>query len=230
MLPLRTFAAAALALGAAALLAIPAQAQSASEGQELVDRAHTTFQSMISDPELPALQRYMQGAEAVVIFPNLVRGAFVIGGEGGHGVLLARTADGRWGPPAFYTLASASIGLQIGGQTSETVLVVRSREGLNAILTDEMKLGVDASIAVGLIGQGASGGTGTDMAADIVAYSRTAGLYGGASIDGAWLRPRLALNDAYYGAATGNPADIVQGGRFDNPQSQPLRDLLARHN
>jgi len=224
MLALRSFAAAALALGAAAFVAVPAQAQSASEGQELVDRAHTTFQSMITDPELPALQRYMRDAEAVVIFPNLVRG------EGGHGILVARTADGTWGPPAFYTLASASFGLQIGGQTSETVLVVRSREGLNAILADEMKLGIDASIAVGLIGQGASGSTGTDMAADIVAYSRTAGLYGGASIDGAWLRPRLTLNDAYYGGATGTPADIVLGGRVDNPQSQPLRQLLAQHN
>ena len=138
---LRRIAGALALLSVAVLLAFgprPAMAQSDSakagsaQGDQarLVERARLTLEQLTSDPEFDDLNRYLKNAEAVLIVPQLIKGGFIVGGEGGSAVLLARAQDGTWSPPAFYTLGAASIGLQIGGQVSQVVFTIMNRDAL----------------------------------------------------------------------------------------------------
>jgi len=168
----------------------------------------------------------MANAKAVVIFPELLKGAFFVGGEGGSGILLARAADGRWTYPAFYKLASASFGLQVGGQSSEMMLIVMNNRGLAAILDKNVKLGADLSAAVGGQGEGIEAATTANAGADIIAYSTTRGGFIGASVEGAIISELPNLDAAYYEDATATARRVVIEGRHVNPHADPLRNLL----
>jgi len=111
----------------------PLQAQAASEAQELVDKTRLTVEKLLADPDFAELRPYVERAHAVLVIPQLIKGGFIIGGEGGSGTLLAKGTDGTWSSPAFYTLAAGSIGLQIGGQVSEVIFTVMNEGALNAM-------------------------------------------------------------------------------------------------
>ena len=145
----------AFALAAIAILALGQAAPAvASEQQELVVKARFTAEKMLKDPDFETLQELMREARAVLIIPNLLKGGFIFGAEGGSGVLLAKTKEGGWSYPAFYTMAGASFGFQFGGQAAEVMLVIRSDGALNALINNQVRLGGDASIAVGPVGAG----------------------------------------------------------------------------
>src|SRR5690606_26484867 len=120
---------------------------------EIVDRARYTVTKIAREKDLrhtvPAL---LARAKAVMVFPMLLKGAFLVGGEGGTGVLLSRDDAGNWSSPAFYTLGALSFGLQIGGQASEAMLSIMTDRGLKSIIDDQVKLGGDLSVAVGPVG------------------------------------------------------------------------------
>ena len=139
------------------------------------------------------------------LVPSLLRGAFIFGGAGGSGVLIAKRPDGTWSEPAFYTMGSASFGLQIGGDASEIVLVVRTQRGLEAFYTDDFKLGGDLSIAVGPAGAGAGG---KGITGDYVSFAKSKGVYGGISVDGSGVAVANAANYEYYEQAV-RPSDIL---------------------
>jgi SH3 domain-containing YSC84-like protein 1 len=199
-----------------------------NNSEELVERARLTLEKMARSKEVEPFPVLLQRAKAVVIFPMLLKGAFIFGGEGGNGVLIARDRDGRWGYPAFYTLGSFSIGLQIGGQTSEAALLIMSERGLKAVMEDQVKLGVDASIAVGPVGVGIEGSAGTHLNADFYSYSLTAGLFFGGSFEGSVIARREDMNQQFYGRAVA-PKSIVLDQAVTNPKAEPLRDVLARY-
>ncbi|HSR71739.1 MAG TPA: lipid-binding SYLF domain-containing protein, partial [Kiloniellales bacterium] len=150
---------------------------------------------------------------------------FIVGAEGGSGVLLVRGSDGSWSPPAFYTLAAGSIGLQIGGQVSEVVFTLMNDGAVNAMLKNEVKLGADASVAIGPIGAGVEASTTTNLREDIIAFSRAVGLFAGGAFEGAKLISRENWNAEYYGAAA-SPKAIVVDRKFFNPQADKLRQAL----
>jgi lipid-binding SYLF domain-containing protein len=194
--------------------------------QELVDKARITFEKLITSVEFGELPGYMKRAKAVLIFPELYKGGFILGAEGGRGILSARGADG-WSQPAFYDLAAGSLGLQIGGQVSEVVLTIMSDKALNAVLTDQLKFGGDMSIAVGPIGKGLGADTTTNFQADVYTFAKTAGLFGGVSFEGAGIITKDDWNRAYYGQGA-NPRGIVMEGKFKNPNTNALlRSLQA---
>jgi len=112
---------------------------------------------------------------------------------------LVRNEDGKWSPPAFYTLGGISWGLQIGGQTSELVLAVMTEKGLNAIINREVTLGADAGVAVGELGKGVNASTGMDTKADMYAFARSEGLFVGVSLEGSVIAPRETWNQQLYG-------------------------------
>lgn len=198
-----------------------------SEQQEIVDKSRITFDKLITSEEFAELPGYVKRAKAVLIYPELIKGGFIVGGEGGMGVLMAR-GDGGWSDPAFYTLAAGSIGLQIGGQVSEAVFTIMSQKALDAVLDNQMKFGGDMSIAAGPIGKGIGADTTTNLEADVYTFAKTAGLFGGISFEGAGLLKRDSWNDAYYGQGA-TPYDIVIARKLSNPNAQQLKNALAAY-
>ena len=209
-------AAALLATG----LARPAVAASAPE--ELVEKSRFLIERLLVDEEMPELKGYVSRARGLIIIPELFKGAFVVGAEGGSGVMMVRGSDGTWSAPAFYTLAAGSIGLQIGGQVSEVVFAVMNDGAVDALLSSEIKLGGTLSFTVGPIGKGVEASTTTNFGADVFAFSKNVGVFGGGALSGAKLFTRKELNEGYYGPGAA-PRGIVIDRTFFNPQSEKLR-------
>ncbi len=208
-------------------LGVARPAFSLSEQQEIVDKSRITFDKLITSEEFGELPGYVKRAKAVLIFPELIKGGFILGGEGGTGVLMARGEAG-WSDPAFYTLAAGSIGLQIGGQVSEVVFTIMSSKALDAVLDNQMKFGGDMSIAAGPIGKGIGADTTTNLEADVYSFAKTAGLFGGVSFEGAGILKRDSWNEAYYGAGA-TPYDIVIARKLSNPNAQQIKNALSAY-
>lgn len=212
-----------------AAIALPAAAQQVVTDQtQMVGRAAATIERLRSDPHMEGNIRSLLGrARGVLIVPDLVKGGFILGAEYGTGILLTRDRQGRWSGPAFYSVASGSVGLQIGVQDAETLYVIMSEGGLRAVMDNRFKAGADASVALAHVGAGAEAATTLNVGADIYAFSKAVGAYGGASLEGSGILPRHSWNAAYYG---GNPSpeDILIARKLDRPQADRLRDLLGR--
>ncbi len=221
----RGFVAAALIAPGLALTGRPAMALTPQ--QELIEKSRLTFEKLITSAEFAELPDYVKRAKAVMIFPELVKASFVVGGEGGSGLLLVRSGT-DWSQPAFYTLAAGSVGLQFGGQLSEMVLTIMSDRAIDAVIDNQMKFGGDISIAVGPIGKGVGADTTTNLKADAYTFAKTAGLFGGISLEGAGILKRDSWNAAYYGEGA-TPYGILIDGKLQNPNSQALRDSLAAY-
>ncbi len=220
----RILAALAGALALVSGAAVPA-AQAASDQQEIVTKAQFTVERMLGSPDLPTLKRWVSRSKAVLVVPSLLKAGFIIGGSGGDGVLLSHRPDGTWGPPAFYRVWSASIGAQIGVQDSQVMFVVMTQSGLDAVLSGKIKLGADASIAVGPEGAGVEGATTVAAGADIYSYALNRGAFAGVSFAGAFMQPLGDWNRAYYGRAI-SAHDIVLNGTVHNPNADGLRRAL----
>ncbi len=194
-----------------------------SEEQELVDKATIVVQRILSDESMGWARAHLQSAEAIIIFPSFMKGAFIVGGEGGSGVALARDSKtGEWSYPAFFTMGSISFGLQIGGKISELLLMVMTRKGLDALLSASVKLGGDVGVAAGPVGVGAKG-----KLTDIVAFAHSKGAFVGISLDGGVLAPRSDFNEAYYGKPI-PVSDILIRRVVKNPGADRLREVVSK--
>lgn len=199
-----------------------------SQEQEVVEKARITATKLLTNKDFSALPDKMKDAKAVLIIPALIKGAFFFGAEGGTGVLLARSEQGSWSYPAFYSMGSGSFGLQIGAQSAEVILLIMNEGALNAILKNQLKLGADASFAVGEIGAGVEGSTTTNVNADIIAFSNAEGLFAGVSLEGAVINTRESMDEAYYGKRV-TARDIVIDQKQSNGGADPLRQILAAY-
>jgi len=206
----------------------PVFADDAQDAQQLVDKARLTFEAFIADKDMgPPLHSLLKRAKGVLVYPQILKGAFIIGASGGSGVMLAHDQKaGKWGGPAFYTIGEASFGLQVGGEASEVVLVALSERGVAALLSTSTKLGANAGVALGPVGAGAEAAT-ANLSADIISYSRAKGLYAGLSLDGAVVATRSALNKAYYGKEV-TPTDILIKRRVTNKHAAKLISAVAK--
>ena len=222
----RTFALGLAASGIALGAGKVTPAAALTQQQELVDKSRITFEKLIGSLEFGELPGYLKRAKAVMIFPDIFKAGFVIGGEGGNGVLMVRDPNRGWSQPAFYTLAAGSVGLQIGGQSSETIFTIMSDKALQAVLNDQMKFGGDMSIAAGPIGKGIGANTTTNLDADVYTFAKTAGLFGGVSFNGAGILRKNDWNAVYYGAGT-LPQHIVIDRKVSNPNTKDLVNALS---
>jgi len=222
-----TFASAAL-LAVGLFLATVRPAAALSDEQELVDKARITATKLLSDPDFGSLPGKLKDAKAVIIFPSLIKGAFFFGAQGGTGVLLAKSPQGTWSYPAFYTLGGGSFGLQIGAKAAEVILLIMNDGALNAILNNQVKLGADVSFAMGEIGAGIEGSTTTSMGADIIAFGSAAGLFAGVALEGSVINTRASMDEAYYGKGA-NARAIVVDQKYSNGAAEPLRQVLAAY-
>jgi lipid-binding SYLF domain-containing protein len=170
-------------------------------------------------------------AECVVIFPSVKKFAIGIGGSYGRGALVCRSGQnytGPWGPPAMYALEGGNIGLQLGGQATDFVLLIMNDKGAQSILTSKVKIGADASAAAGPKGRTASAETDAVMKAEILSYSRSRGLFAGVSLEGSTLRSDGGANKNLYGKELSATQIIVEGGAKTPPSAQALISLLSK--
>jgi lipid-binding SYLF domain-containing protein len=216
----RYLSAALAAIATAVLFAAPASAQ--GEQQKLVTAAEVTLQNFLRDPEMTWLQRNFGRARGVLIAPEIVKAGFIFGGSGGRAVLFAKEG-GQWRGPAFYTMATASVGFQAGVSVSEMITLVMTEKGMNSMLAANFKLGGDASVAAGPVGVGAK----SDVVADMIAFTRAKGIYGGLNLDGTLVNLSDDWNRAFYGAPV-QPTDIFVRGSVTNPGADNLRAAIAK--
>ena len=210
-----------------AWFASPAEAGETTEEEGLVAKAQLTLEAFSSYPELLAMIRDgAQDLKAIFIVPQLIRGAVIFGGAGGSGVLLVRYQEtGEWSQPVFYTIGSASFGLQIGLDTSELLMLVRTDRGLKKFYHTSFTLGGDATMSLGPVGEGASL---HGMKADLVSYARSKGAFAGIVLDEAVIVASDEANGGYYQQPV-KPIDILlMKGSVSNPDSQSLREAAAR--
>jgi lipid-binding SYLF domain-containing protein len=206
------------------LAVVPASAgDSAAKAQRLVTRCLWAFEHFMADPDIGWFRTSLKDAMAVLIIPTLGKGGLIIGGYGGSGCMLALDEKWEeWSYPAFYTMGAVTFGLQIGGAADEWVLMAMTRRGLDAMLTSSFKLGADANVALGPVGTGIKGAT-----TDILAFSRSKGLYGGLTLEGAVVATRDKLNNAYYGKDL-RPSEILVLGKVSNSHADELRAAIKK--
>jgi lipid-binding SYLF domain-containing protein len=203
---------------AASSIALPVRA--ATGEQALVDHAIGTLQDLRGDKEFGNARDLLHRARAVLIAPRIFKAGFFVGGEGGQAVLMTRGAGG-WSAPAFYTVASASFGLQIGAQESEMVIFVMTDRALQALMRDNFKIGANAGIAVATLGSTVEGATTANAGADIVVWASASGAYAGISLDGSVVTPNRNDDAAYYGRPLSS-SDIVLRRQGHNPGATAL--------
>lgn len=227
MTPQRFAAAAALALFV--LSAGPSAQEGVKESDRITDAIAVLDEVMgAGDSSVP--RHILERAEAIAVFPSLVKAGFVVGGSRGHGIISVRdTKSGAWSSPAFLTITGGSIGFQIGAQAIDLVLVVQNRRGLEQLLKNQFKIGAAASVAAGPVGRDAQASTDIQLRAQILSYSRTRGLFAGVSLNGSTIRQDRDANERFYGIAYRTPSITIErlGG---SPEPSPAwRAALARH-
>jgi lipid-binding SYLF domain-containing protein len=199
----------------------------ASEQTEVLDRASRTIEHMKSDPAFERARSMMKDAKAVLVIPSLVRGGFVFGAEGGTGVLMAKNGA-AWSEPAFYTMGSASFGLQAGLEQTEVVMLIMSDRALEALTRAEFKFGAGASLTLVDLSAGASANTAPNLSGDIIIWTSGKGLYGGLTLNGSVVKARDEWNPAFYGKPT--PVNDILANRVRAPGANPIRQQLSSLN
>jgi lipid-binding SYLF domain-containing protein len=218
-----------LAAAMAASMVTAPFAQAETDQQEAVNDATRVIEHIRNghEPVAAGARDLLHRARAVLIVPELVKGGFIFGAQGGTGVLVAHTRQGGWGAPAFYNLGAGSFGFQIGVEVSRVVLIVMSDHALEALMKDKVKLGAEAGLAVATIGAGAEASTTANAGADIYVMAESKGLFGGVAIEGGIVAPRSEWNSAYYGHPT-SARDILIRSSVANPGAARLDEALNR--
>jgi len=204
-------------------------AEDKTEAQSIIDKSKGTINGLMNNEAFSWLPGYLKSARGVLIFPQVLKAGFFLGGSGGTGVLLVRDqATGTWSEPAFYTVGSVTFGFQIGGEAAEVVMLAMNQKAIDSLLSSSVKLGGDSSIAIGPIGGGAKGSvTVPAVTADFVSFAKAKGLYAGLNLEGSALAVRDGLNSAYYGAGI-TPKDIIISKKAVNHGANELREALKR--
>jgi SH3 domain-containing YSC84-like protein 1 len=194
--------------------------------QDRLRNAGVVMQEIMNVPDnIP--QQVIEKAKCVIIFPSVLKAAFIVGASYGRGAMVCRTGKnfrGPWGAPAMYALEGGSVGFQIGGQATDLVLLIMNDRGASSILDSKVKLGADASVAAGPVGRDAAANTDAYMRAEVLSYSRSRGLFAGISLEGSTLRPDDDATADVYGRKL-TAREIVLGGKVQVPASG--RHLVA---
>lgn len=193
------------------------------ETEQHVDAARTTLSDFMRDPDLTWFRDHVGAAKAVMISPRILQAGLIVGGSGGAALVIAHDRSGTsWNGPAFYRMATGSLGLQAGAQASEMVALIMTDKALNSLLSTSFKIGGDVSVAAGPIGVGAA----APVTADMIVYTRSKGLYGGVNMDGTVITVDQGRNEAYYGRAA-TPVDILVTHSVSNPYGASLARMVS---
>lgn len=194
--------------------------ENAKDENNRLQNAGTVIQEILDIPDdIP--QDLLDKARCVVVMPSVLKAAFVVGGSYGRGTMVCRTGKdfrGPWGAPAMYALEGGSVGLQIGAEATDFVILVMNNRGAESLLHSKVKLGGDASIAAGPKGRTASADTDAYMRAEMLSYSRARGVFAGVSLEGSTLRPDNDANHRLYGPDA-TASLIITEPKYESPES-----------
>ena len=217
------------ALSALMLAAGSGWADDAVKDQDRLQTSGTVLHEILNVPDdIP--QDLLDKADCVVVFPSVLKAAFIVGASYGRGAMTCRMGEnfnGPWGAPSMMALEGGSVGFQIGGQATDFVLLVMNDRGANGILSSKVKLGGDASVAAGPVGRDASAETDVSLRAEILSYSRARGIFAGVSLEGSTIRPDNDANARIYGEKL-SAKDIVLAHETAVPPS--AHSLIATLN
>jgi SH3 domain-containing YSC84-like protein 1 len=183
------------------------QAKKINEATERSRKAARIFTEIMAAPDKAIPRDLLDKAEAVAVFPHVIKAGFIVGGRGGSGVI-SRRVKGDWSAPAFFNLGGASVGLQIGASSTDFVLLFMNEDALKGLLEDKLELGGEGSIAAGPVGRAAAASTNLTLKAGIISYSRSKGLFAGLELKGVVINPDNDDNKAVYGMTA---RDILTG-------------------
>ena len=213
-----------------ALMVLPLSAARDTKETDRLENCGTVMKEIMDIPDdIP--QDLIDKAECVIIYPSVLKAAFVVGGSYGRGAMTCRTGEhftGPWSAPSMMALEGGSVGLQIGGQATDFVLLVMNPRGARAILKSKVKLGADASAAAGPKGRTANASTDVTMRAEVLSYSRARGLFAGISLEGSTVRPDDDANERVYGQNVSAEAIIFKGAVAVPSAAQKLVAFLNR--
>ena len=211
-------------LMALALVALPLLAAGDKKETERLENCGEVIKEVMGIPDdIP--QDLIDKAECLIVFPSVLKAAFVIGGSYGRGAMTCRTGEhftGPWSAPTMMALEGGSIGFQLGGQATDFVLLVMNPRGARAILSSKVKLGADASAAAGPKGRTANASTDVTMRAEVLSYSRARGLFAGLSLEGSTVRPDHDANERIYGKKVEAESIVFKGTVAVPPAAQKM--------
>jgi lipid-binding SYLF domain-containing protein len=193
------------------------QGKDVKKAAELSSKAAQAFDEIMRTPDKSIPKELLDRAQAVAVFPGVVKAAFIVGAEGGKGVVSRRTANG-WSAPVFFRAAGGSFGAQLGVTSTDLVLLFMNEDGLNGLLKDKFELGADASAAAGPVGREAGAATDVLMKAEILSYSRSRGLFAGVDLKGVVVKPDDEINEAIYNMKA---RDLLAGNQVPAVQNIP---------
>ena len=165
--------------------------------EERVDKASAVVRDVMRINEKAIPRDLLSKAKAIVVFPGALKFGFILGGQGGEGVVIRRLANG-WSAPAFMNMAGGSIGAQIGGQKTDYVLLIMNEKGLKGLLEDKFEIGGEGSVSAGPVGRTAAASTNVTLDAEILSYSRSRGLFAGVALKGVVIKQDESINQAIY--------------------------------
>ena len=211
-------------------MALPGRVAAQGKEEDRLRETGTVLREVLGMPDgVP--KNLLDRAECVIVFPSVKKFAIGVGGSYGRGVITCRTGelfDGPWSAPSFMALEGGSIGLQLGGQATDFVLLVMNERGAGSVLTSKVKLGADASAAAGPKGRTAGASTDIVMRAEILTYSRSRGLFAGVSLEGSTLRVDGDANERVYGKPI-DARETVKGGVHPPAAASKLVETLNSH-
>jgi len=215
------------ALAAATATFVVPDACAQANPQAHIAASEVTLSNFLHDPNMDWLQRNFVHAKAVMITPEIVKAGFIFGGSGGRALVVARDPkSGKWIGPAFYAVATASFGFQVGISVAEGVTLVMTDKGFNSLLATSFKIGGDASVAAGPVGTGAR----SDIVADLVTFNRAKGFYGGLNLDGTVVTASDDWNASFYGKSVLPPDILVRASVHNNTADKLLAQVTAAAN
>jgi lipid-binding SYLF domain-containing protein len=198
-----------VAVTALILFVSPTVSQGTGGETAKVEQASDVLNDIMSIPERGIPEAMLKNAYGVAVFPGLLKAGFIVGARYGEGVLVVKKDNGDWSSPLFVSLGGASVGWQIGAQSTDVILVFKSRKSVDAIANGKFTLGADASVVAGPVGRQAEAATDIVLTAEILSYSRSRGLFAGLALEGAVLQVDSDANRAFYGSSDITPGEIL---------------------
>ncbi len=213
-----------VALVAATSTLVAPNVYAQADPQAHIVASEATLSNFLRDPDMDWLQRNFGRAKAVIITPEIVKAGFIFGGSGGRALVVARDPkSGKWVGPAFYAMATASVGFQAGISVAEGVTLVMTDKGFNSLLATSFKIGGDASVAAGPVGAGAR----SDIVADLITFNRAKGAYGGLNLDGTVVTASDDWNASFYGKRVLPPDILVRASVHNEAADKLLAQVSA---
>jgi lipid-binding SYLF domain-containing protein len=207
----------------------PSHAATTPELDGRIHEARQVLSEIMVSPDNSIPEELLAKCKAIAIYPNVLKGGFIIGARFGKGVVLAKDDAGKWSPVAFSTIGGGSWGLQIGGQMTDLIFVVMNERGLQGLLNTKFTLGADASVAAGPVGRGTQAATDLSLRAGILSYSRSRGLFGGVALDGSVVTQDNNSNTLYYGKPVTSTEILMGNAVTAQPSSRELIDALTQY-